>query len=992
MSVLQSTSFWVDGDPVAFQLWQPRVTLKNVLPSYKLQYDPDESLGSSMVGIRYEGHLEELEAQKFQSIFYLSYDSHVLNKTWKILFPFYDKAIVQCPVLLVANLAHPGWILVPCTEKFLFDEHIFCTQEKPNLQYHSGDQINPVKEMCPLQCIVMRGHCFEFKWHIPGQSLGDRTQATGDEVILLLEMLSATMSGTLPAVFIHSSQHAELSDDTSHRYRYADEWYDIFKDDPTQIVFNGNSYHCGSKRYISIVFMCDGFNDCSEHNSSDEMQCDTSSINSNFSAPSHMSTCSNLFHRNKEGKCVIFSEFNFTNQSKNLSTPLLDNMFTCDGQSFAILNDLTADCGQCGEDEPNLLVMSEENATFTCPEPHLFPCRKGHSRCFLIYEICSFKLSRLDKLVPCTTGEHLQNCTHFECNGKFKCPKYYCLPWSYVCDGKWDCPQGKDESVTRCARLRLCTGLFQCARSSICVHFHEVCDEEKTCPYGDDEYLCALLNAECPPKCECLSVALRCYNVSVFHTHTTESLPYSVLWITQCNAHLTQMLLTWAQYGTLVYALSNNLTDVCGKLDLRKTVLINLGNNRMESIKSHCFSSASKLRHIHLQNNSISQIEANSFDTLVNLLYINLAYNHLQNIHFTMIRNSSRLWALNLLGNTFTSWETFGVMTFHVDHIITEHYQICCSFQDSVKCPNKPLWPNSCSGVLGHTSIKVTFYCLSAIVFVANVLCCVLQRTTISKGRGSNSGQAFGTILISINIAHFLPTFYLSLIWIADIFYRKHFIIHESEWQSHPACFLVFGLKIIFVVLSSNGICFMSFARLMVVTNPMKTHFKSKTFVMKCLYVLTSLTVAIALVFVVTKHMLHSNIYLNICSPFVDTQDRVKFTEAVVGLCVTFQMFSILFVPSVYLLLMNQLLQSKNKMKAAASRETSFLATFAQIFILSLGNMICWGVTCSVLIISVVSPEYPIRLVVWTTISVPSITSVVNPLIFIAVAIRSTSI
>ena len=27
----------------------------------------------------------------------------------------------------------------------------------------------------------------------------------------------------------------------------------------------------------------------------------------------------------------------------------------------------------------------------------------------------------------------------------FKCPGYHCIPWSYVCDGKWDCPHGYDE-------------------------------------------------------------------------------------------------------------------------------------------------------------------------------------------------------------------------------------------------------------------------------------------------------------------------------------------------------------------------------------------------------------------------------------------------------------------------------------------------------------------------------------------------------------------
>ena len=29
----------------------------------------------------------------------------------------------------------------------------------------------------------------------------------------------------------------------------------------------------------------------------------------------------------------------------------------------------------------------------------------------------------------------------------FKCLNNYCISWSYVCDGKWDCQRGEDELV-----------------------------------------------------------------------------------------------------------------------------------------------------------------------------------------------------------------------------------------------------------------------------------------------------------------------------------------------------------------------------------------------------------------------------------------------------------------------------------------------------------------------------------------------------------------
>ncbi len=65
----------------------------------------------------------------------------------------------------------------------------------------------------------------------------------------------------------------------------------------------------------------------------------------------------------------------------------------------------------------------------------------------------------------------------------FKCPNSYCIPWSYVCDGKWHCAVGADEmkDIT-CGQSNNCKFLFSCVNSTICIHLGTTCDEEVNCP------------------------------------------------------------------------------------------------------------------------------------------------------------------------------------------------------------------------------------------------------------------------------------------------------------------------------------------------------------------------------------------------------------------------------------------------------------------------------------------------------------------------------
>ena len=87
---------------------------------------------------------------------------------------------------------------------------------------------------------------------------------------------------------------------------------------------------------------------------------------------------------------------------------------------------------------------------------------------------------------------------------------YYCIPWSYVCDNKWDCPHGYDELNETCSTNRECTNMFKCRNSIRCVHMGDVCNGNMDCPERDDEQLCALNYLPCPSSCYCLTFVIKC--------------------------------------------------------------------------------------------------------------------------------------------------------------------------------------------------------------------------------------------------------------------------------------------------------------------------------------------------------------------------------------------------------------------------------------------------------------------------------------------------
>ena len=446
--------------------------------------------------------------------------------------------LFKCPALFLRNLADVQWIQVECNQSVA--THVFCLIEQVN---ETSIQFHPDAMFYHRECILLNTICYVFNWLRKGEPLPKRNTIID---ILQFQFIFDAVAVTFPPILTNNFRQIIKYKRYSYLYDYkhypvqngeAEGLYIYKENGRITFIYGLNLFDCGSSSFISHAFVCDGKVDCPIYNPTDEEECKCNNSNIYPGKCKYIKTingtmCSSFYYTSRKNECELFTFFqDITPQRKSLLSP--KNFHCNNGQtiSVALVNDLVIDCQNPEEDEALLDMIFKNNARFDCPHPDQLPCRTGHPRCFYISEICTFTLNSLGHLIPCRNGEHLQSCINFKCNMKFHCPSYYCIPWSYICDGKWDCPRGSDESIEHTCTERNCTNMLKCRSSQICIHLSVVCNQEVECPLGDDEYMCNLKDQICPDGCQCLTFVLRCINTRNKNVIVQNNFPFYIIYL-----------------------------------------------------------------------------------------------------------------------------------------------------------------------------------------------------------------------------------------------------------------------------------------------------------------------------------------------------------------------------------------------------------------------------------------------------------------------------
>ncbi len=910
-----------------------------------------------------------------------------------------------CTVMLFSNVLEPTWLNVECKENIL--NHVLCMQNHTTIAVETENtaQNHSVCSQYHLVHLIVNKTCFYFQWtwvREPEMLLknwaGDRRQRVLKTVQLLkVKDLFLSVQAEVPLMLTVETNQEQKTEILMLVCKKAlnkvhcrntggptMNGFFVFWSSRNATFLEALLFQCKSGGIILSTLRCDGDNDC-PNDTSDEELCscsETESLRVNpycrqiFYPQRNRTVCGLLFFTSSNGQCLYYTSFaaeenkSFSGQTKvkNCSSP--EQIHSDLG------DDLIIDCPNSAHEESTLINLLRDNTKSFCSRPSELPCKQWHSTCFGISQICSYSLNDYGYLKPCRNGGHLEDCTNFECVFHFKCFQSYCVPWSYMCDGKWDCPKGEDETFApTCGNQSRCENMLKCKNIHTCISLRVVCNDQIDCPFSDDEALCELRNFQCPEKCHCLALALSCYHLG------KESIPLELFLFFSVSIQDSPTFFS-VQTATLPSAsflilTENDILEFTVIKFSSHLVFLNISSNIIATTNENSFPVS--LQVLILDKNNIRSLKSGHFSQLDKLKYLSLSHNPIKQMPAQLFNASSGIKLLIISNIRFQSLDTNTFQGSSIQAILTDDYAVCCVSPKEAICTALLPRYRTCSHLLPEISMKVLFICISLLSLLIN-FCCIVMYTV-----STTSQKTFSISVIVVNASNMLCVVYLKIIWANDLAFKDKFIPMDKSWRTSHTCFIAFGTLLWFSVGNQLLLIFLSLSRLMVVAKPIGSDFKRTKFVAKALLSCLIISLAFSMLLSCVMKFHFHKIPHNLCVPFTDPTKSFIILTIVTWFLVLSQMLSTLSVPIMHILLVYFLLKSQRAIHTASSspppRSNSGL--ILQLSLLSLSTLLCWIPANIVNLLTMFLPQYPPGLIFWAVIGIMPLNSLLIPAILV---------
>ena len=686
-----------------------------------------------------------------------------------------------------------------------------------------------------------------------------------------------------------------------------------------------NIFLCSDGTYISISNVCDGQMDCPAE-PSEEINCTCrkdgklTSYCSEMCNPSNC-TCSDFYLQVPKGGCHLYISFPKVHM---FSTNTFSN------QSLVQFN------------QENNYINSYEYY-----EDNMIKCLPGFEQCYYKYQACQYIVDRISGFLSiCFNGKHLENCQAVQCQKSIKCPNSYCIPYSYVCDGKWDCWNGADER--NCA-TRTCTTLYKCSHSSICISLDLICDKLLNCPYGDDENICHF----CVQSCTCVALAIICKHTSIsgaekinFVSYLSITILFSVVPTPLNFTQALRLILSHNQfrefweivqsgnYSTLILmaVTFNDIKEILPSprnIQLDSLTHLNLSNNRISSLYNFAFASLHSLKHLDLSSNKIISLSSKTFKGLSLLKSLQISENLLSKVKV----------------------DTFSHLS--IELLVTNRFEVCCVLRNSKGiCTIKDFYHSGCDQLLPNQIFQILGILFGFSIIVVNILsviCYLGQMFTTDSAQEAK--LIYHTLNVILNISDFCTAIYILVITFLDVVKRHKFVEISTDWQKSFFCQLLSIFSMTSQVFSSILVFYISLSRYLVVAYPFSYLLNYKR--LKTLLFITLMVISV----------LASSVYVNHNVNCFDTKMTTPLCFFAVdmhaSLTLTIITFFILFIWIIvitlsitfYILLYKTSCQLQNEFSHSLQKQPHSSSILVNMSITVLTNCFYYGTLCTLCIL-----------------------------------------
>ena len=960
---------WETGDRLIFQQYNVQYANRNVDRYWCFHH----KLEVPLLMLNYIAALETMQSISNQCPLLTHLQQQASNTSW-----LHMDEIKACSLMLLTNLAEPQWISVPCDEALL--PVGICVVNRTSTIHITDKNTENVQKMyfCHQSYIQINTLCYDFLWGNvilkSTEVCNGGTTANTDNILIFQHIYnSISIQSEFPLVIVENysrERYLVRFYKTHSLFKYYEnitkyqEGFHTCKFSETELIKGNNIFQCLRGGYISFKYVCDGAVDCPNCNSDESYFC-------MFVRKEAKSKCSRLFEMNKNGSCQKYVQepkqnrkFTSTNQNRVPNDNLFNNKR---------VTDVAADMHPLNNVLRNKIYSS-------CQNPAQIPCFEGNQTCYSLKNVCMYELNVHNQIKSCKNGGHLENCKACECSITFKCPESYCIPWSYVCDGKWDCIGGHDEIYQPvCGKILICEHMYKCKNmSNLCLHLGEVCDGHKNCPFGDDELLCNLKSVTCPSKCTCLIMAIDCKNVSAYDYKRIGF--YTSVYISNSLIYSLSIIQDQLISTKVLKLPSNSLFEFCNISPFKEILLIDLSFNSLRRIGRNCFVSHKVLKVLLLNNNKIEFIALFAITNLTNLLFFNLSNNPICNFPWTLLKYSQRISSFGAVNLNLTVIN-LNSRNEIIKVIDTDSYHLCCVASYIVCLADRP-WFAQCSYLLPSKTLDIVFILVSCLITFLNIESIVLHLLTWK------ANKVFSVLVISLNVGNLVCASYFWIIWISNFIIEQRFLTTEETWKSFPICLLSFGCVLLFTFLNQLLQISLSLSRLMIVIHPLYTKFKNLDFILKLIFyifiVSSFVTISVCIFLIATG----ANVTNNLCLPFIDPSDSILPIKILTWFVVTTQSTTSMIIMLMHISIYNHKEQFSKILRKSEVNDNFDAPLIMQLIIITLSNFLSWFPANSIYVLAMFLPSYSIGMVMWTIVFVMPTNCIVIPTVLNIMAVR----